>query len=843
MPLTQSEITKISGIIEDAIDDLLKFPSEKQSQALTALQLMLKDGNLNGTEETALSEWTSTIRITANSTDLAKLYKQDGKVLGNVNLIKTLLNHPNISEYVTNIESNQTSTATNEEIKTYIRGQISSHITSLKEQGIKPIEIGNPTKQQVQNYKKHIDDFINRVKTDTNLQIALGVLAVSGLMGGTTYAGIKLHNHMQEQPLKELEVSISKKPEKEQELISEFLNRNLRVSPTNNVIIDRLLPRVTNSDTFISALNSVITTRRPDHYSIKQLLSHINNIEALDIAYNTAKNAPISTILIFQSRDNGARQETLNLIAKRQQALTIQELESAIARSPERTQEFILTALTKQLSIYPDNKDIINKFLPQITDSEVFNALLKAALSAKELDLSTISKLVPHVTDIAILDEAKKTVKDKDSKFVKEIENRREEVSPTEPQILALRDAIKQRHTQAIIALIPRVSDQKALGEVADYAIKRHKKDLLESLDPSSIDQETLSKIAKYTLTWHEEKLFNKFIPYLTDQEALSKLLLDSGNPEISALEKIATQLHDEKIINSTTQKAISRGHERIISLLISKITDQGTLSAVANYFMTRTTNKRNDFLDKLIPRITGQEILRKALTHYSRKRNNDQIEQVIKRIEEVANLNAASTIQTNIAIMPEAVSSNTLLPSTTKHSIAEPSSSAALSTNPNSHLSASPVSMSESTTFAMHTMLAIAMVLKLCRIGRFSNFALPSTPAQIQLDHKLPEREFDVNKYQKLLSESPQAQTIAQYIKHDIEQSGSKEVTQTDITRWTQSDIVKFVNSPDFNKFQEAIKEATRTSRRATEEDFGVESSAIENQKASTQNKKPRGR
>lgn len=702
---------------------------------------MLKD-NLTSSEIGYLVNCSASIKDLEDSPPLIKILAKHTSLLGNVELIQTLLKKPNLLEIDSALENTDLVTQ-------YIRDKITKQTIALEELNINPIKVSNAIiKEQTVAYNDYIKSFINRVKNDKSLQISLAALTVSGIIGGAIYSGIKLAKYYTEQTMKEFELKIKEEPHKEQEIIAEFFEHQLTKGNNNPQIIDRILPRITDPSIYNIVLKAA--AKNVNSSIIKKVLPFVTDLGTLNEAY-----------LTIRKKDSSSA----DLIANRQQKLTIQELDSGILKNPDKAQELIFTTLTKQLSINPDNTEIISKFTPQITDPQMFNFLLKSAVRAENLDFSVISKLLPYVTDTSIL---KAIYKDTEylgySHFINKLIRKHQE-NFEDPLVLIFKKAIIEKEYRAIIALIPKIKDQEALSAAVDYAIDRCKDSVLD-----------------------------KLIPQLTDQEALGKALLRASHTKNNErITQIVNLMHDQKVIGSVIEIAALGQKDLAITALIPKVTDQAILKDVVDYAIGRG---KDSILAKLIPQLTNQESLGKALLRASYRKNNEQITQIIDRIDEVKVVNAA--------LGQAAQYSATMM------------QSAGMSTSP-----PEKTSMSNNTTFAISTMLAISMVLKLCGMDKFARFALPPTPMEIVPTHKLPDNYWTPKEFETLLHSDPKAQVLANSVNEYIECSDKKE--------WTQEDGINFINGPEFKEALKRAEEMEKNMRRATEADFGIDNKSTE--------------
>lgn len=143
-------------------------------------------------------------------------------------------------------------------------------------------------------------------------------------------------------------------------------------------------------------------------------------------------------------------------------------------------------------------------------------------------------------------------------------------------------------------------------------------------------------------------------------------------------------------------------------------------------------------------------------------------------------------------------------IPQHNLHSYSNTNSSAAHLIEASPHLishSANQLSTSQNTTFALQTIIAISLVLKICGIGKFTNFTLP--PAPIKFEHPVPNSSFNISQYEEMLCQSPEAQVIANYVKEEIKKSS--------VTEWTEADIRKFINSPQFEEYRKLAEDVKK--------------------------------
>ncbi|MGB4191647.1 MAG: hypothetical protein WBJ81_03760 [Rickettsiales bacterium] len=760
MPLTQKQLSEIDSYINAAISDLLTFPSDRKSQALHALQCMLKD-ELTPSEIDNLINCPASIKTSEDNPILVKVFAKHTSSLGNVELIQTLLKKPSL---VGIDDSPETASL----ITKYIREQITKQTQDLENQHINPIKLlDTARKGKTTTYNDYIKNFINSVRNDATLQLGVVLLATSLGMGGATYLGIKLAEYLTNETMKELESKIKKDPHKEQELIAEFLEYQLTKGDNNIQIVNKLLPRITDLNTYNIILKSAAQGARPE--TIRKILPLITNIQTLDNAYNIIKNKNSSSAAS---------------IANRQQNLSIQELESAIAKYPEKTQDLIFTALTKQLSIYKNNKAIINKFLPHITNPNTFNTLLKLALEPKNLDIHTISELAPHATDLETLKSAYEVIEHKDYSTARIIEKRLEKLE--NPLIVTFKEAISRGEDRAITALAPKITDQSALSSAIDYAIHNDK-----------------------------DKLLGELIPHLTDQKALGKALLQASRIENNEqIEQISARINDQKAMSATTKEAIRRRQDKAITALIPKITDQDTFSTIVDYAIYRN---KNELLGILIPHLTDLKDLGKAMLQASHTKNNAQIIEIANRIDEVKHLSTETHHSiTDLSGSLHAINNaHSLTTHISTPQIAAPHSAEVI---PYSHLPEHS-SVSQNTNFAIQTMLAIATVLKICGMDKFAKFALPSEPIKINPTHPKPTNTWESKEFEQLLRSDPKAQVLANSVTEYIKLNDPNNQKQ-----WTQQEVLEFVNSPKFKEAQQKAVEMEKNMRRATEKDFGIE-------------------
>lgn len=131
-------------------------------------------------------------------------------------------------------------------------------------------------------------------------------------------------------------------------------------------------------------------------------------------------------------------------------------------------------------------------------------------------------------------------------------------------------------------------------------------------------------------------------------------------------------------------------------------------------------------------------------------------------------------------------------------------------------------ISSLDNANFTINSILTAAMVLKLCGMDKFTKFTLAPAPVQAKPDHKLPENSWNPTEFEKLLHSDPKAQVLANSVTEYI-----KLEHLNDQRQWTQEEVIKFVNSPKFKEAQQQAAEMEKSMRRATEADFGIESTA----------------
>lgn len=423
MPLTERQKARISTVISDGIDDLLAFPGDKKAQALTALQLMLKKDNLSEAEKVSLTKCPSSIIAHDNSPDAAKVFAEDKTALGNVNLIRTLLQDKNIQKSLSEVESNTLLTADNDEIKQYIREQVTQHIGHLKRQDVKPVNISaTPTEKQYEAYKKHVERFISRVKNNPGTTLTVMAIAIAIAVPCMVIKGVNIYD---EKYIRDFYAKIAKEPTNEHVITLRYLNKNLLDNPYLP-FINEVLPRITDPQIFISAFNLAITDASKSK-AFEILLPYIKDIETLNAAYKTTTNADYRNYAI--------------LIKEHQQKLFIKELAKAIAKNPKKEQELLAKHLCNNLEIYPNSNAILEKFLPQVTDPKTYNKALESAIKVSSPNSAVITKLVPFVTDPTVLDAAYDAIKDLKTSQI--IESRRETIAPIDPLITPLKETLR----------------------------------------------------------------------------------------------------------------------------------------------------------------------------------------------------------------------------------------------------------------------------------------------------------------------------------------------------------------------------------------------------------------
>ena len=373
-----------NAIRQDAantIHSLLQLPPDQKAQTLMTLQLMLQEGELTTAQQLALTRYPSS--ISNPDSTFAKIYEQDRTLLGDVNLVRSLLIHPEF----------------NPQTKTSIKNNINAYIKELERDGIIPIAIAEASipgqqtgtstpprrtseastpRQQQEELNRHTKSFISRVTKDPRI---IGGSAGIALALGIVYGALKIEAYMkdmQESIIRDLDAEIAKNPKKEQIIILEHLNKHLKTS-NSEFALERMLPRVTDPKAVTEIFNAAMNAKRLNRYEIKQILPHVTNLEALNAAYKNAIKRKMTTIA--------------ESIAKHQQKIFTAELEQAIAKEPAKKQELLSKYLCNNLEIYPNNNAILDKFLPGVTDQRTLGKILLRASNDRN------SKFVTKITD------------------------------------------------------------------------------------------------------------------------------------------------------------------------------------------------------------------------------------------------------------------------------------------------------------------------------------------------------------------------------------------------------------------------------------------------------------
>ena len=153
---------------------------------------------------------------------------------------------------------------------------------------------------------------------------------------------------------------------------------------------------------------------------------------------------------------------------------------------------------------------------------------------------------------------------------------------------------------------------------------------------------------------------------------------------------------------------------------------------------------------------------------------------------------------------------------SPTQPAIAATGSSNTVAQTQNNPTAAIQPTSSISTENTVNTILATAVVLRLCGMDKFAKFSLPPVPIEVQYDYKLPDNRWTPGEFDQLLHTDPKAQIIANTVQNEIQRSGNKE--------WTAADITAFVTGPNFKKAMEQAEAMEASLRPVTEADLGIE-------------------